>query len=140
MPIEVSRTVLVVDDDRAIRRVLRTALEWADFRVIESSDGAAALAVLEDEAQRVAAVVSDVGMPRMDGVELVERLGHRTDDVPVILTSGQDGPGLLPDAVRRRIDAFVPKPYSLDAIVSTISDAIARRHRAQSGTDADPAD
>lgn len=130
MPLEPTHTVLVVDDDSAVRRVLRIALEWADFRVIESSDGAAALAVLDDDSQRVSAVVSDIGMPRMDGLEFIERLPDRADDLPVILTSGQHGPGVLPDVVRRRIDAFVAKPYSLDAIISTVSEAVARRRGA----------
>lgn len=124
-------TVLVVDDDRAIRHVLRAALERLDFLVVESVDGAEALEVFDADSHMVSAVVSDIGMPRLDGIGLVEGLEHRAVSVPVILTSGARSQESLPNAVRSRISGFVPKPYTLDAIITAVTDAIAGRRDAR---------
>lgn len=126
--VNVSRgTVLVVDDDRAIRHVLRTALERHDYVVVESADGAEALDVLERERHTVSAVVSDIGMPRLDGIGLVETLESRADTVPVILTSGRHTRSALPAAVRERISGFIAKPYSLESVIAAVTAATRAR-------------
>lgn len=124
MLIAAARTVLVVDDDRAIRLVLRTALERRGYQIIESRDGGEALAVLEADEQSISLVISDVGMPCIDGIELVEALERRRSTVPVILTSGRHTPSCLTEAVRSRIAGFVAKPFSLEQMLSAVDTAI----------------
>lgn len=119
--------VLVVDDEPAIRRVVRTVLEMADFDVVEVDDGAAALELLTSDAPLITAVLSDVTMPGMTGIELVERLMHHAVPVPVVLSSGGHHREALPEPVRGAIAGFLPKPYSTDEIVAVVRDAIDRR-------------
>lgn len=116
-------TVLVVDDDRAIRRVLRSALERLGYRVIESPDGADALALVDAGGEALSVIVSDVGMPRLDGIGLVEGLQRRGERVPVILTSGRHTVASLPPGVRTRIAGLIAKPYSLVDVVSAVTSA-----------------
>ncbi len=123
-------TVLVVEDDRAIRHVLRTALERNDYVVVETSDGTEALAVLTGDAHGVSAVVSDIGMPGLDGIALVETLDRRSTSVPVILTSGRHTWSALPVAVRERISGFITKPYTLDCVISEVAKAVHSDSRA----------
>lgn len=119
------RTVLVVDDDRAIRRVLRSALERLDYRVVESVNGEHALEILDGTDGDFAAVISDIGMPRLDGIELVEGIARRGEELPVILTSGRHSVTSLPAAVRTRIAGFLAKPYSLADVTSAVARATA---------------
>lgn len=123
-------TVLVVDDDRAIRHVLRTALERHDYVVVESADGTEALEVLDSARHDVRAVVSDIGMPGLDGIGLVESLDRRETLVPVILTSGRHARSALPAVVRERISGFIAKPYTLDSVIAAVADAVRSNDRA----------
>lgn len=123
MGLESRGTVLVVDDDRAVRHVLRSALERLDYRVVESTDGVDALRLVESAPAPFTAIISDIGMPRLDGIGLVEKLGGRRAHVPVILTSGRHTMGSLPAAVRARIAGFIAKPYSLLDVVTAVKQA-----------------
>src|SRR5437016_2412398 len=110
----VERVALVVDDEEVVCRYTARVLMDAGLRVLEAHDGEEALALLENlGAAAVGLVVSDVGMPRMGGVELAMVIGHRWPAVPVLLVSGQgspesDYPG-----------AFLAKPFSPDALVAS---------------------
>jgi two-component system, cell cycle sensor histidine kinase and response regulator CckA len=83
---EDKRTILVVEDDESIRRQL-DALLSEHFDVLLAVDGLQAIACYEKNAERIAAVVTDCDMPRMDGVELTIWLRQRDTDLPVIMTT-----------------------------------------------------
>ena len=104
--------VLVVDDEQLIRDVLADVLLDEGFRVLCAEDGQAALDLAETEHPDL--VVSDVHMPRMDGITLVESLRERGRTVPVILISalyaGVDVPGVR----------FLPEPFDLDHVVGSV--------------------
>jgi CheY-like chemotaxis protein len=80
--------ILVVDDEPAVRRFAARALLEEGYLVEEAADGAAALALVHAAAPVVHAVVSDVVMPRLDGVELLRALASSHPQLPVILMSG----------------------------------------------------
>lgn len=80
--------VLVVDDESAVRRFAARVLSRAGYNVLEASDGAEALDLLKAESAPVDVVVSDIVMPRMNGVELMEALSVTHPNLPVILMSG----------------------------------------------------
>lgn len=118
--------VLIVDDEPAIRRLLRHTLEIADYTVLEAGDGVEAIALLETTEHRVAAVLSDITMPRMDGLVLVERLTEVHPALPVVLASGLHGHDTLPPPIASRITAFINKPYSRSTVLDAVAVAVAR--------------
>jgi two-component system, cell cycle sensor histidine kinase and response regulator CckA len=81
-------SVLVVDDETAVRHFAARVLERAGYGVFEAEDGAEALELLQDGASGVSVVVSDVVMPRLNGVELMLALSESRPDLPVVLMSG----------------------------------------------------
>lgn len=121
-----SDVVLIVDDEPLIRRVLRQTLEIADYTVLEASDGVEAIAMLEAHEHRVAAVVSDITMPRMDGLVLAERLATAHPAVPVVLASGMHVAATIPHPIASRITAFIEKPYSRETVLDAVAAAISR--------------
>jgi two-component system, cell cycle sensor histidine kinase and response regulator CckA len=81
-------TVLVVDDESAVRRFAVRVLEREGFLVIEARDGAEALDLVRAGGSSVDVVVSDIVMPRVNGVELMQGLATSHPELPVILMSG----------------------------------------------------
>jgi two-component system response regulator ResD len=113
------RVVLVVDDDSAIRRVVRTVLEADNFDVVEAADGPAALLLLEAiNGRGPEAVVLDIMMPGIDGIEVCRRIDH--DRVKVVMLSARDDADTRERAAKAGADAYLTKPFSaielLDAV------------------------
>jgi DNA-binding NtrC family response regulator len=109
--------VMVVDDDRQIRRLLRLALEREHFEIVECADGYEALEVMAAREGHVAAVISDIHMPRMDGVSLQSASTLRYPGVPFVLMSASE-----PDAASSglRAAAFIAKPFELQALLRIV--------------------
>jgi DNA-binding NtrC family response regulator len=116
--------ILVVDDDPASRDLLRKVLATEGHQVVQAADGREALA--EVERQRPDLVVSDIRMPDVDGVQLLERMREAAADVPVILvTAFGDVEGAV-EAIRRGAFDYIPKPYDVDAIRLVVRRALAQ--------------
>jgi two-component system cell cycle sensor histidine kinase/response regulator CckA len=119
-----SGTVLVVEDDRAVRLVVERALKRHGLDVLTASDGGIALDVLDSESVDV--LVSDVVMPGIDGVELLETIRDRRPTLPVVLMSGYAEP-----PQRRALDGaaaiFLAKPFTADDLVDAVQAAFAAR-------------
>ncbi len=114
-----TRIVLVVDDDDAIRKVVRTVLEADGFEVVEAADGPAALLLLNAILGRGPdAVVLDIMMPGIDGIEVCEKIDH--EKVKVIMLSARDDAETKQAAAAAGADAYLTKPFSaielLDAV------------------------
>lgn len=128
--------VLLVDDEPELRRLLRRTLVRAGFEVVEAVDGRAAL-----EAVRLAyfdVVISDIRMPRMGGLELMERLQLEEPDLPVVLMSGSTELSNRQSALDVGAFDYLAKPSELNKIQSTTLSALAFRHshvRAPADTD-----
>jgi len=113
------RVVLVVDDDSAIRRVVRTVLEADNFEVVEAADGPAALLLLDAiNGRGPEAVVLDIMMPGIDGIEVCRRIDH--ERVKVVMLSARDDADTRDRAAKAGADAYLTKPFSaielLDAV------------------------
>lgn len=102
--------LLVVDDDPAIRRGLRRALGLSGFAVEVADSGEAALGLLA--ASGIDAVVLDVSMPGVSGVDVVQRLRRRGDDVPVLMLSALDDVADRIAGLAAGADDYVVKPFS----------------------------
>ena len=113
------RVVLVVDDDSAIRSVVRTVLEADNFEVVEAADGPAALLLLDAiNGRGPDAVVLDIMMPGIDGIEVCRRIDHSS--VKVVMLSARDDAETKEQAAKAGADAYLTKPFSaielLDAV------------------------
>ncbi len=113
------RTILIVEDSDTCAETLQIALESMPglrTQILRSSD--AALAALRNEDNDVAALVTDLNMPRRDGFELIRllRAEARYSRLPVLLISGDTDPHLPQHALARGADAFFSKPYSPAAV------------------------
>ena len=113
--------VLIVDDSKANRTLLRLLLEQAGYDVVEVVDGAAALDGVE--AWRPRLVLMDIVMPKMDGIEATKRLRHRYDamTLPIVVMSSNHGSDVLAAVRAAGGNEFLPKPISrtkLQAIIA----------------------
>ena len=119
-----ARLILVVDDDKSVRTFTKLLLKQLGFEAIEAEDGPAAIDIVRAESAHIGAVLLDLTMPRMDGVETLAALRQVAPDVPVVLVSGfgasrpEDvagwlAPGPAPDALLR-------KPFTPAQLVSTL--------------------
>ncbi|MBI3789520.1 MAG: response regulator [Gemmatimonadetes bacterium] len=103
--------VLVVDDEPLVRRAARTMLERQGVEVLEAADGEQALAVYQQNRDRVRAVLLDLAMPRMDGQETLKRLRASPSSVPVLLMSGYDEDNVTGGELGRGAAGFLQKPF-----------------------------
>ena len=115
--------VLVVDDDPLVCNTIADMLRLGGFHALEATGGAQALHMLAN-GRSVAAVVTDVRMPVMDGVDLCHRVRAVHPEMPIVLVSGdaQPDPALLPPGTR-----YIHKPPKLRELIATLFEAIDSR-------------
>src|SRR5580765_5587152 len=111
--------ILVVDDEPVVRRFAARVLEAEGFLVSEAPDGAEALRLLREEVPDVGAVVSDIVMPRLNGVELLQALSSTHPQLPVLLMSGYasaelEGMGIAAPC------AVLAKPFAPERLVEEL--------------------
>jgi len=119
--------VLVVDDEPAILRFLRAGLTAQGYIVSEAQEGRTALSIAERGA--VDLLVLDLGLPDLDGLEVIRRLRERKLDVPVIVLSIRNDERSKIEALDLGADDFVTKPFGIDELFARIR--AAQRHRLQ---------
>lgn len=123
----VAQTVLLVEDDRAVREVCRQVLQRAGYRVLEASNGLEALAIARSDAgESIHALVTDIVLPGMDGMQLATTLGNERESLHVLLISGYaerittEG---LPESVHADV---LPKPFSPSELTRRVRAVIER--------------
>jgi CheY-like chemotaxis protein len=122
----VRETILLVEDDEAVRDATRTFLAEYGYRVLEAHDGAAALELLGRPDVSVDAVVTDVVMPRMGGRELVERLRATRPEIPVLYVSGYTDSARVRDHLSKPGVLLLPKPFTAAALAQKLGEVLAR--------------
>jgi CheY-like chemotaxis protein len=126
---EGAETILLVEDDRTVRRAARRILERSGYRVHEARDGAEALDLVSanahGEALHVDLVLTDIVMPEMSGPELVDRLRALRPGVPVLLMSGYTDDAVLRQQLEQPGVAFVQKPFTPEELTRKVREALA---------------
>jgi two-component system, cell cycle sensor histidine kinase and response regulator CckA len=120
-------SILVVDDETAVRRFAARVLERDGFDVLEATDGAQALEMVRDREVPVEAVVSDIVMPRMNGVELMDALSTSHPDLPVILMSGYATAALSEMGIASPC-SILPKPFPAERLLAEVHRCIGQRN------------
>ena len=118
--------VLVIDDEPPIRKLLRMGLSTQGYEVIEASNGKTAL---EQLAQRPALIILDLGLPDIQGHELLRTIRARDDSVPVVVLSSRGDEAGKVQALDLGADDFVTKPFGMDELLARMRAAL--RHQLQ---------
>jgi CheY-like chemotaxis protein len=113
-------TILLVEDEPAVRAGLRRVLDRHGYTVLEAADGVEALTVAARYTAPIHLVLTDLMMPEMGGAELAERLGRTRPDTPVVFVSGYAS-----DVAVLGESAFVPKPISSEQVLRVVESALA---------------
>ncbi|MBP9549662.1 MAG: sigma-54-dependent Fis family transcriptional regulator, partial [Chitinophagales bacterium] len=114
--------ILLVDDEKSIRKTLKEILEYEGYAVDEAQDGAEGLRMIQDGDYDV--VLMDIKMPKMDGMEVLEKMQNTNADVPVIMISGHGTLETAVDAVKKGAFDYVAKPPDLNRLLITIRNAL----------------
>lgn len=114
--------VLIVDDDKGIRRTLRDILEFEKYEVEESPDGLDAVVKIKQNDYDV--IILDIKMPKMDGMEAIERIQILRPDTPVVMISGHGNIDTAVEAVKKGAFDFIQKPPDLNRLLITIRNAM----------------
>jgi len=117
-------TILVVEDDEEIKRMVEMALVEAGYRVLSAAGVREAIARFEAVDGRVDLLLADVVLPDGDGVELIEWLLRRKPTLRVLMTSGYTGQRSRAEKIRGRSFAFLQKPYSLTKLLGAVRSAL----------------
>ncbi len=114
--------ILIVDDEMPIRRTLREILEFEQYDVDEAEDGFECLSKVQKEKYDV--VIMDIKMPKMDGIETLERLQILSPETPVVMVSGHGNIETAVDAVKKGAFDYISKPPDLNRMLITIRNAM----------------
>ena len=113
--------ILIVDDERSIRRALREILEFEKFEVDEAEDGASAVEKASSSVYDV--IFCDIKMPKMDGLEVLDKLIEKKVDAPIVMISGHANIDTAVQAVKKGAFDFIEKPLDLNRILVTVRNA-----------------
>ena len=114
--------ILLIDDEKSIRNVLKDILQHEGYRIEEAADGEQGLQKLA--AQPFDLVLCDIKMPKMDGLEVLQQIMQLQPDVPVIMISGHGTIETAVDAVKKGAFDFIAKPPDLNRLLITIRNAL----------------
>jgi two-component system nitrogen regulation response regulator NtrX len=114
--------ILIADDEQSIRRTLREILEFEKYKVDEAADGLECLAKVKQESYDV--IILDIKMPKMDGLEALEKIQELVPDTPVVMISGHASIDTAVEAVKKGAFDFIAKPPDLNRLLITIRNAM----------------
>ena len=115
-------SILIVDDEKAIRKTLSEILSYEGYKIDEAGDGEEGLKRFAERTYDV--VLCDIKMPRMDGIEFLEKAKELNADVPVIMISGHGNIDTAVEAVKKGAFDFISKPPDLNRLLITLRNAL----------------
>ncbi|MBK6273208.1 MAG: sigma-54-dependent Fis family transcriptional regulator [Saprospirales bacterium] len=114
--------ILIVDDEKAIRRTLKEILEYEKYDIEEAEDGEIGLEKIEKNNYDV--IILDVKMPKKDGIEVLTEMQQKGIDTPVIVLSGHGNIETAVEAVKKGAFDYIPKPPDLNRLLITVRNAM----------------
>jgi DNA-binding NtrC family response regulator len=116
--------ILIIDDEKAIRKALTEILSAEGYKTDEAGDGEEGLKKFKERTYDV--VLCDIKMPKLDGIEFLQKAGESNSDVPVIMISGHGNIETAVDAVKKGAFDYISKPPDLNRMLITIRNAMDR--------------
>lgn len=117
-------TLLIIDDEKSIRKTLTEILSFEGYKIEEAADGEEGLKKFKEKT--FDAVLCDIKMPKIDGMEFLQKATEAAPDVPVIMISGHGNIETAVEAVKRGAYDFIQKPPDLNRLLVTIRNAMER--------------
>jgi DNA-binding NtrC family response regulator len=114
--------ILVIDDEKSIRNTLKEILEYEGHEVLDAPDGLEGLRLITSEKFDI--IFCDIKMPKMDGLELLEKAMDHNPDVPVVMISGHGNIETAVEAIKKGAFDFIPKPLDLNRMLITLRNAM----------------
>lgn len=119
-----AETILIVEDEDAVRRLLTRMLRGAGYGVVAAASAEEALAIVEQDDRRIDLMLTDVVMPGMNGRELAIRVAAERPECAILFTSGFTDDSVLREGVFQHGASFIAKPYTREAITQKVRDAL----------------
>jgi CheY-like chemotaxis protein len=119
-----SETLLLVEDEPAVRSSVRRLLEWHGYRVIEAGNAAEAVRVYDESPHSIDLVLTDIEMPGMDGQELVEQLRTRNPGLKAVYMSGYTDRAIGESGSIPAGTGFVEKPFTVDTLMRGLREVL----------------
>lgn len=120
-----AQTILIVDDEKAIRKTLSEILSFEGFLVEEAADGAEAVKKISEN--NYDCIICDIKMPKMDGIEVLDQTRALKPDIPFIVISGHGNIETAVDAVKKGAYDYISKPPDLNRLLITIRNAMDKK-------------
>jgi DNA-binding NtrC family response regulator len=117
-------TILIIDDEKAIRKTLTEILSFEGYKIEEAADGEEGLKKFKEKA--FDAVLCDIKMPKIDGIDFLQKAVEINADVPIIMISGHGNIETAVEAVKKGAYDFIQKPPDLNRLLITIRNAMER--------------
>lgn len=114
--------ILIIDDEKAIRKTLMEILSFEGYKLDEASDGEEGLKKFKEKTYDV--VLCDIKMPKLDGLEFLQKAGESNPDTPIIMISGHGNIETAVEAVKKGAYDFISKPPDLNRLLITIRNAM----------------
>jgi DNA-binding NtrC family response regulator len=118
--------ILIVDDEKVIRQTLRDILEYEGYQIEEAENGQMAIDLIKERS--FDAVLCDIKMPKVDGIEVLEKSMEINPDIPFIMISGHGTIDIAVDATKKGAYAFITKPPDLNQLLLQIRNALERNN------------
>ncbi|GAB6141098.1 acetoacetate metabolism transcriptional regulator AtoC [Methylosoma difficile] len=116
------QTILVVDDEPKMRRLLEIMLTQMDYDVLQAADGREAYEILSEQAADL--VITDLRMPNLDGIGLLRQLREHNYDIPVIVVTAYGTVESAVDAMRYGASDYIVRPFEMDAVTAAVQRAL----------------
>src|SRR5688572_13681829 len=116
--------ILIIDDEKAIRKTLSEILSFEGYKIDEASDGEEGLKKFREKTYDL--VLCDIKMPKLDGIEFLQKAGEANNDVPIIMISGHGNIETAVEAVKKGAFDYISKPPDLNRLLITIRNAMDR--------------
>ena len=116
------QSILVVDDEAKMRRLLEIMLTQMDYEILQAADGMEALEQLTSHA--VDLVITDLRMPRLDGIGLLRQLREQHNDIPVIVVTAYGTVESAVDAMKYGASDYIVRPFEMDAVQAAVQRAL----------------
>jgi PAS domain S-box-containing protein len=127
-----SETILLVEDEEPLRKVVRTILSRNGYRVLEAQSGGDALLICEQHPLPIHLMLSDLVMPRMSGVHLAARLGSIRPGMPALFMSGYTGGSIVRHGILDADTAFIQKPFTPGSLLRKVRQVLEKAARSHS--------
>jgi len=117
--------ILVIDDERSIRSTLKDILEYEKYEVTEAEDGLKGLELAQKDTFDM--IFCDIKMPKMDGIEVLQKIMEFNDEIPVVMISGHGNIDTAVECIKKGAFDYIAKPIDLNRLLITVRNALDKK-------------